>query len=36
MKDMYERWQRKEDERHAERHELFPKDNILDIITISR
>ena len=31
MKDIHERWQRKEEKRHAKRHELFPEDNILDI-----
>ena len=36
MKDIHERWWRKEDRRHAKRCELFPKDNILDIIIISR
>ena len=36
MKDTHKRWQRKEDERHAKRHEQFPEDDILDIITISR
>ena len=36
MKDTHERWQKKEDKRHAERHKLFPEDDILDIITISR
>ena len=36
MKDTHERWWRKEDKRYKERHELFPEDDILDIITISR
>ena len=26
----------KNDERHAKRHDIFPEDDILDIITISR
>ena len=34
--DMHNRWKKNEDRRHAERHDIFPKDNILDIITISR
>ena len=36
MKDTNERRRKKEDKRHAERHELFPQDDILDINTISR
>ena len=34
--DMQDRWKMKHDERHAERHDIFPEDDILDIITISR
>ena len=34
--DMQERWKMKNEERHAKRHDIFPKDDILDIITISR
>ena len=26
----------KDDKRHAERHDMFPEDDIVDIITISR
>ena len=36
MKDTHERWQKKEEERPAERHDRFLEDDILDIITISR
>ena len=34
--DMQERWKMKNNERHARRHGIFPEDDILDIITISR
>ena len=36
IEDMQERWKMKNDERHAKRHDIFPEDDILDIITISR
>ena len=36
IEDMQERWKMKNDERHAKRHNIFPEDDILDIITISR
>ena len=35
-KDMKKGWKMNDDRRHAKRHELFPDDNIWDIITISR
>ena len=35
-KDMQDRWKMKKDRRHEERHGIFPEDDILDIITISR
>ena len=34
--DMQEGWHMKHDKRHAERHDIFPEDDKLDIITISR
>ena len=34
--DMQERWKMKDDKRHEIRHDIFPEDDILDIITISR
>ena len=35
-KDMQDRWKKNEDKRHAERHDRFPEDDIVGIITISR
>ena len=35
-RDDMERWKMKNDKRHAKRHDIFPEDDILDIITISR
>ena len=34
--DMHKGWWMKEDRRHMERHDLFPEDDKLVIITISR
>ena len=34
--DMQDKWKMKNDERHAERHDIFSEDDILDIVTISR
>ena len=34
--DMQEGWKMMDDKRHAERHDIFPEDDILNIITISR
>ena len=34
--DMQDIWKMTNDKRHAERHDIFPEDDILYIITISR
>ena len=34
--DMQDGWKKNEDRRHAERHDRFPEDDTVDIITISR
>ena len=34
--DMHDKWKMKNGKRHAKRHDIFPEDNILDMITISR
>ena len=34
--NMQERWKMKNDKRYARRHDIFPEDDILNIITISR
>ena len=34
--DMYKGWRMKEDRRHVERHDKFPEDDKIDIITICR
>ena len=34
--DMQEKWKMKDNKRHEIRHDIFPEDDILDIITISR
>ena len=36
MKETHERWQMKEEERHAERHDIFPEDDTVGRITICR
>ena len=35
-RDIQDGWKKNEDRRHAERHDIFPEDNIVDRITISR